>query len=154
MGNKPGPVPARSTQRRRRNKTEPVTTVPVTAAATVPDAAPQLAPPTAMPEADPGWHELAREWYVSLGQSGQKVFFEPSDWAAARIVATELSRMLRNGRQSAQMFAGIWTAMGDLLTTEAERRRLRIELERDGTSDPDDEAAVLVMETYQQRMQA
>jgi hypothetical protein len=50
--------------------------------------------------------------------------------AAARLVAFDLTRHLNAGRVSAQMLAALWTAMGDLLTTEAAHRPVRIEIER------------------------
>jgi hypothetical protein len=83
-----------------------------------------------MPEADPEWHPLAGEWFASLGRSGQAAFYEASDWLAAKYVADTMSRGLRNSRPSAQLFAAVMSAMGDLLTTEGARRRARVELER------------------------
>lgn len=83
-----------------------------------------------VPPVDESWHELAREWYVSLSTSGQAQFFEPSDWAAARYVAEVMTRNLEAGRFSSQLFAAVWTAMGDLLTTEGERRRVKLEVNR------------------------
>lgn len=82
-----------------------------------------------IPPADRKWHQLAKDWYNSLAESGQKKFFEPSDWAAAQVLASEMSRML-NGHMSATMFAAVWQAMGDLLTTEGERRRVKVEIDR------------------------
>ena len=84
----------------------------------------------AVPPADGTWHDLAREWYESLAASGQAQFFEPSDWAAARYVAEVMTRNLESGRFSSQLFAAVWTAMGDLLTTEGERRRVKLEINR------------------------
>jgi hypothetical protein len=113
-----GPVPKRSTQRRRRNK-ESIPDVVKVAAAHV------TAPPT-----NPRWHELARGWYASLSESGQAQFFEPSDWQAALFVADAMSRLLRQKRYSSVLFQAVWSAMSDLLTTEASRRRVRMEIER------------------------
>ncbi|MEU3350249.1 hypothetical protein [Streptomyces sp. NPDC037389] len=115
-----GPVPKRSTERRRRNKDggEPVRAA--------------LAPGTAeWPEPDAGWHAIARDWYCSLAASGQAQFYEPSDVATARYVAEAMSRNLAAGRFSAQLFAAVSSAMTELLTTEGARRRVRIELERE-----------------------
>ncbi|MEU6204581.1 hypothetical protein ABZ814_13450 [Micromonospora musae] len=84
----------------------------------------------AVPPADEAWHELARQWYDSLASSGQAQFFEPSDWAAARYVAEVMTRNLEGARFSSQLFAAVWTAMGDLLTTEGERRRVKLEINR------------------------
>ena len=82
------------------------------------------------PPADPEWHDIARDWYESLATSGQAIFFEPSDWAAARYVAAVMTKNLTASRFNGQLFAGVWSAMNDLMTTEGSRRRLRLELER------------------------
>ncbi len=84
----------------------------------------------AQPPADAAWHQLACEWYESLAESGQAIFFEPSDWAAARYCAAVMTRNLESPRFNAQLFGSLWSAMNDLMTTEASRRRLRLELER------------------------
>jgi uncharacterized sodium:solute symporter family permease YidK len=68
-------------------------------------------------------------WYRSLAESGQSQFYEASDIAAAMYVAEAMSRSL-NGKLSSVMFAAVMSAMTELLTTEAARRRARIELER------------------------
>lgn len=114
----PGPVPARSDQRRRRNKP----TTPVTAGA---------ARPAPCPEPDQHWHDLARDWFVALGQSGQSDYYQASDWQTARVWTEVLSRQLNAGqRMSAQMVAAWSSANAELLATEGARRRLRLELER------------------------
>ncbi len=132
-----GPVPKRSDQRRRRNAANPTTAV-------APPAAPVPAPPLDFPA-----HPVAAGWYRSLSESGQAQFYEPSDWAAAQLVAFDLTRHLNSGRVSAQMLAALWSAMGDLLTTEAARRRVRIEIERgdDGTAEAE-AAKVAVLDAY------
>jgi hypothetical protein len=75
-------------------------------------------------------HAVARRWYKALKASGQATYFEPSDWAAALYVAAAMTRNLEAERFSAQMFAAVWSAMDDLLTTESSRRRVRIEVAR------------------------
>jgi hypothetical protein len=99
-----------------------------------------------MPEPDPLWHPIARRWYESLGESGQSRFYEPSDWAAAQYAAEAMTRNLNNDRFSAQLFTGIWSALNDLLTTEGDRRRVRMELQRPKTGD--DPAGVTVLDDY------
>lgn len=88
------------------------------------------APEVVVPEPDEGWHEIARSWFVSLGESGQSRFFEPSDWQTARYVAEAMSTNLQQGRFSAQLFAAVMAATSNLLATEGDRRRLRLELDR------------------------
>jgi len=127
-----GPIPKRSEERRRRNKPDGGD---ITKAAR----GTRLARP---PAADRSWHRLARYWYESLAKSGQSEFYEPSDWATARIWAEILSRQLQSGRLSAQMVAAWSAAATELLTTEGARRRMRLELQ-DATEDDDVSAGVV-----------
>lgn len=136
-----GPVPKRSTERRRRNKESKPQIVPIKGIGPVP-----------VPPADPNWHELAREWYESLAQSGQSQFYEPSDWAAARVLASVLSKNLKQTKFSSVLFATVWAGMGDLLTTEGERRRVRMEIVREG--EPELPASVTAIADYRERFGA
>lgn len=137
MARTTGPVPKRSTERRRRNKPEGVQVTAVPAAEEVVES----------PPADETWHEIAREWYESLAVSGQAVFYEPSDWATARYVAEAMSRGLQASRFSAQLFAAVSSAMTELLTTEGARRRARLEIERGGSSE-EKPAEVTALDDY------
>lgn len=89
------------------------------------------------PEADPDWHPIARDWFSSLGESGQAQFYEPSDWATARVWAELLSRQLESGRPSAQMIQSWSGGATELLTTEGARRRARMELDKGAVEEPD-----------------
>lgn len=127
----PGPVPKRSTERRRRNKSSQTQTVKASGAVEI-------------PEPSDTWHPIAADWYRSLGESGQAHFMEPSDWQAARYVAEVMTENLTTVKFSATLFASVWAAMTDLLTTEGARRRARLEIERgDDGGDEDAELAVL-----------
>jgi hypothetical protein len=140
-----GPIPKREDQRRRRNKSETPTT------RVTPPAAPVEQPPLGFPT-----HPIAEAWYASLAESGQALYYEPSDWQAARLVAFDLTRHLNARRVSSQMLAALWVAMGDLLTTEAARRRVRMEIDR-STGAAEDEAAkakVAVLDDYRRSVEA
>jgi hypothetical protein len=135
-----GPVPKRSTERRRQNKESQVETVKVEGLG-----------PVDVPAADPGWHVIARDWYESLAKSGQSMFYEPSDWQYARYVADVMSRNLKQGKKfSAMLFTAVQSGMSDLLTTEADRRRVRMEIERGGA--PDQPAGVTALADYRKRL--
>jgi hypothetical protein len=114
----PGPLPKRTEERRRRNAVPGETLV-------------RMPGPVKPPPAPRGVHPIARKWYVSLKASGQSQYFEPSDWAAALYVAEAMSKVLGHARFSAQAFAAVWTAMEDMMTTEAARRRARLQVQRD-----------------------
>lgn len=133
----PGPVPKRSSERRRRNKESRPEIVTI------------AGPAVQVPPAAPGWHEIAAGWYEALAASGQAKYFEPSDWAGARFIASELSAYCKTAvaKRSAVKFAALWAAMNDLLTTEGERRRVRIEIDRD-TGGQEQPASVTAIADY------
>ena len=180
-----GPVPKRSSERRRRNKDSKTQKVRARAKAPVerpaksarkaawvayattqgianagqltkPELVARLDEPAAASSAHPPakhWHPIARDWFTSLSESGQSQFYEPSDWAAARYVAEILSKHVKAAKPSAQMFAGIWSAMSDLLSTEAARRRVRMEIERE-PEDAGAAAKVTALDDYRQALGA
>ena len=149
-----GPPPKRDAERRRRNKPDvPTETV---------DLSTLFAQEVEIPVADEDWHPAARRWYDSLKRSGQARFFEPSDWATAYIVAEDLHRQLSpipivvtdaEGGQSVEMhdvpmngakLAAVLKAAASLMATEAERRRLRIEIERDRSEPVEEDSPDIV----------
>ncbi|MDN6552092.1 MAG: hypothetical protein L0L28_04885 [Corynebacterium flavescens] len=111
-----------------------------------------------VPPARRHWHAVARDWYRSLNQSGQVGLFEPSDWAAAQLVAEQLSSLMKEAEESGlpirpTAFESIWTAMGDLLSTEASRRKVRVELQRAAVSDPDANEVSEIMAGYKKLLE-
>ena len=97
-----------------------------------------------------GWHPLARDWYRSLGESGQSAYYEPSDWQTARVLAELLSKALRSGRVTASLIERWQSGSTELLTTEGARRRMRVELER-GQPDDEETADVSEIDEYRRR---
>ncbi len=147
----PGPVPKRSDMRRRRNK--PVNPIVNAPAVPVGD----------IPVPDPDWHPIARRWYESLAESGQSVWYQSSDWATAYVIAESMSRDLnpqfvdvsnqgevieRTIPMKGASLTAYLRAMGVLLVTEGDRRRLQVELERPDVDDSGKEAKVAVMDKY------
>lgn len=119
-----GPIGKRSEERmghRSKDEKDSITKAPSGAPAGLPD----------LPEPDGLWHPIATEWYLSLRDSGQAVFYQPSDWAMARYAAELMSRGLQPDRPpNGQYVAALNSVMASLLTTEGDRRRARVELER------------------------
>lgn len=133
---KRGPTPKRSDQRRRTNT--PVAGEPTTA-----DGADEVP----VPEGDPEWHPVALRWFESLSGSGQSVFYEPSDWGLAYVLAESISRELKPQPMTVGVgedahfemvslppkgasLAAWLKGMTALLATEGDRRRASIELQR------------------------
>lgn len=109
-----------------------------------------------IPEPDGDWHPIALMVWESLAQSGQSDFYQQSDWAFAYNLCEELSlykkpRTYADGteyhKRSPEMLKGLLSAMSALLMTEADRRRVRIELQQ---PEPEETPArVLAIADYQ-----
>ena len=115
----PGPVPKRDEERIRRNKPDmELTTI-------------HAQGPVPQPELgfeDP--HPVVQDMWNSLAESGQAVFYEPSDWKYARFTLHFADKLLKSARPSSQMLAAVNSAFTDLLVSEGHRRRVRMEVER------------------------
>ena len=129
-----GPIPKRKGERRRRNKPDtPQDTVAASG-------------PVKIPPANSKWHPVAKRIYESLELSGQSKFYEPSDWAAAYLLAESLSRDLKpqvvgedvlTGRAfradkplNGASLAAYLKAFAALGVTEGDRRRMGVEIDR------------------------
>lgn len=131
-----GPVPKRSGQRRRRNKTAPVTK----AKASSGQSGRKLT----------GRHSaIARRFWDALGRSGQAEFYEESDWAAAELTVLAIDIFVK--KPSAVMLASINSMMASLLVTEGDRRRMRLELEREPEPEEDQGSEVARLDAYRKR---
>lgn len=104
-----------------------------------------------VPEADQNWHPIARQWFEALADSGQRQFFEPSDWAVARYVAEIMTKQLELPGLNGATFSAIMKATEALLSTESSRRRLRLELQRQTTA-PEESAGVTAINEYKRRI--
>lgn len=154
----PGPIGKRDAERRRRNKPE-TPTIKV-------DLGETLSAEIEIPAPDEDWHPIANNWYMSLTKSGQAIFYEPSDWQTAYVLAETLSRELnpqevqvgdrevldpdrpydekgaankigkdivfelKYKTMSAATLNALIKGMTNLMVTEGDRRRLKIELDR------------------------
>jgi len=96
------------------------------------------------PDADPKWHTIAKRFYSSLSESHQSVFYQPSDWSAAWLIAETISRELKpkvvgvhpvTGRSviaeqpiTGAAMSAILKGMSGLLVTQGDRLRAGLEL--------------------------
>lgn len=75
-------------------------------------------------------HPMIQDFWDSLAESAQAIYYEPSDWQFARFTLHFADTLLKNSRPSAQMLQSVNSALGDLLVSEGARRRVRLEIER------------------------
>ena len=75
-------------------------------------------------------HPLVEELFLSMKESAQSRYFEPSDWAYAKFALHFADILLKSARPSAQLLASVQTMLTDLLVSEGSRRRVRLEVER------------------------
>lgn len=114
---------------------------------------------TTIPDPDPTWHPIALMVWDGLVSSGQSEFFQNTDWAFAFSLCDDLSFYkkpftTKDGdeyhKRSGQMLQTIYSAMERLLVTEADRRRVRIELH---APEPDeDSASVTAIDEYKREL--
>ena len=136
----PGPVPKRSTERRRRNKESQVTVTEIPRSE-------DTEGPEGPPPVDSDWHEGARRVYESLAKSGQSKFYEPSDHAFAWVVCDLLSAALFADKPNANLIAACFSGLDRLLVTEGDRRRARMEFDRPQPN-PVESPGVAIMARY------
>lgn len=95
--------------------------------------------PVQIPAPDDEWHPTAKRLYQSLRESGQSDFFQNSDWAFAWSLCEDVSVMknqqIYSGKLHAESLKGIYNALSNLMFTEADRRRMRIELMEEKTEE-------------------
>lgn len=89
----------------------------------------------------PEWLDgYAAEWYGALRISGQAVYYTPSDWATAIVVARGIMDFIRFPK--AVMLGGILQGATMLGATVGDRRRMQMDLTGDSADlDPDETAA-------------
>lgn len=121
-----GPIPKRSEERIRRNKPDfPITKVTAIGRVDKPELGIE----------DP--HPLVVDFWESLWDSAQSRYYEPSDWQFAKLTMHTINSYMRPGANkpmSSIMFSAIQSALASLLVTEADRRRARMEIERDSAN--------------------
>lgn len=105
---------------------------------------------------DGGWHPVAAEWYRSLADSAQSHFYEPSDWATAKVLAAVLSRAMHGiveGTRGTGTLLERWQiGATELLTTEGARRRARVEIQRaTGSGEGEEAPDVSDLDIYRRR---
>lgn len=112
----PGPLAKRVEERRRRNIVPGESVV-------------EMHGPVVIPPAREGWHPVATAYYEAFKDSGESLFFEPTDWTHAQFACELVTRALAEGATAAQATAAL-AALKDLLPTETDRRKAKLQVTR------------------------
>jgi hypothetical protein len=92
--------------------------------------------PATIPEPDAEWCHAAKMLWDAMTESGGAAWYESSDYAVLYLVCDQIHHLYQQGgRRSPEYLRVIMQALGTLLATEGDRRRLHIELQKA----PDDE---------------
>ena len=125
-----GPVPKRSEERRRRNKVAGLERADAVVS-------------VAQPEPPESLQGAGLAFYRSLASSGQAKFYTDSDWQVALLCAETIELFRATGRAS--LLTEVRGMFSQLLVSEGDRRRARLELE---FGDDDVDAEVTAIELY------
>lgn len=138
-----GPIPQRSDDTIRRNVGEPIDKVSAIGTVVAPELGLGLT------------HFLVQDLYDSMKESAQAKYFEPSDWQFARLTLDQLNKELLygSGAIGAMKLSAINQMLTSLLLTEGDRRRVRIEIERQ-TGDKKPGEVVNFADAMRARMQS
>jgi hypothetical protein len=134
-------VPKRSDQLIRRNIPEvPIDKVPMVGSVEVPELG------------IPNPHKLVKDLWDAMRDSGQARFYEPSDWAYAKITLHFANKLLKARQPTAMMLASVNQMLTPLLLTEGERRRVRMEVERNKSGITGTVTDISVADVYRERL--
>lgn len=150
-----GPIPKRSDQRRRRNKTKE----PTKAAA-----GPDIGGGDRKPHSR--WHPVAKRIFLSAVTSGQSEFYQESDWATLYLLCESIDRELKpqvvgmaegepvtRGLPPKGASLAAWSkVMTSLLFTEGDRRRAALELQRPQPEGEEGASDVSELDDYRRRL--
>ena len=90
--------------------------------------------------------------WTALQTSAEARFYSAADWVRASMEMWHANQLLTSGKPiSPSSWAQVQRGPGDLLVSPSEKRRIGIELKAVG-SDPDQDAAVLTLAKYQDKL--
>ena len=138
----PGPPPKKDSQRRRANKPQSYGAAKATVAG---DAV--SAPDLGIVDC----HPMVQDLYNSLVGSVEGKFFSAADWQRARLECLFINRSIGGEKVSAVAWQAVQSGLNALLVSPADKRRVGIELNK-ATSDPDEDAAVAMLDEYRARL--
>jgi len=95
---------------------------------------------------NPEWCEVAVGLWEAAHTSGQADFYQDTDWWTLFFACDQITYLYQQERRSPEYLKGILTMLTNLMFTEADRRKARIELSE--SVDEAEDAAVLALADY------
>ncbi|MCQ9385127.1 phage terminase small subunit [Brevibacterium moorei] len=99
--------------------------------------------PVKWPQVKKEWTDTAKELYRGKKASGDAEYMQQSDIARLRFLCDNVTFYERQGIRSAMMLANLQSEMSNLMFSEGDRRRARIELSKVDTSKEDAQVVAL-----------
>lgn len=140
----PGPVPNRTGDLSRERDANRGDKIPVSKGVLLPTTIPRVS--------DKEWHPIAKRLWDAAKTSGQSAYYQNTDWVMLYSLCDDLSVYKKSGNRSSVMLAAIMSGLSNLLLTEADRRRARIELE--APEDPQQDAELIAIDGYKDMLDA
>ena len=100
------------------------------------------------------WDQAARRMWDALEQSEQTEFYEPSDWAVAYNLMEDLTYYRGTEFRSGAQMQVLQAAMGSLLITEGDRRRMQMDLHKETSTTSGTTAGDLEVERWKKQLLA
>ncbi|WP_051298081.1 hypothetical protein [Brevibacterium album] len=102
--------------------------------------------PVRWPAADRAWSKRAKELYKAAKESGQSDYYQQTDIARLRFLLDQITYYEGQPQRSAMMLQSITSELSNLLFSEGDRRRVRIELSKTDNSMQD--AQIVAIDSY------
>jgi hypothetical protein len=103
-----------------------------------------------MPEPNETWCEVAKGLWVAAQSSGQADFYQDTDWWMLYMTCDQVTYLYEQSRRSPEFLKSIYSALGGLMFTEADRRKVHVELA--APSDDEDDAALIALADYKEAL--
>lgn len=102
--------------------------------------------PVTVPEPNPEWCEVALGLWLAASTSGQADFYQDSDWWTLYMTCDQITYLYEQTKRSPEFLKSIYSALGSLMFTEADRRKAHVELAESGEGSED--AALTALADY------
>ena len=104
-----------------------------------------------VPSANPEWCPVAVSLWEAAQASGQADYYQQTDWAVLYLTLDQITYLYEQSRRSPEFLKAVYSALGALMFTEADRRKANVELVTASAKETSD-AVVAVMDDYKKSL--